>query len=139
MTDKSSTYEDIVDSLRELQLSESVEMPPEFSEVNKILDKGAKKHGANSFLQEDVFKFGPRLQSMFRHLTKVSGIRDQRSNTFGLFQALALIEQELGNCRLVEKNIADGESGESHFLHSACNALMFHTVIERGIMKKSAV
>ncbi len=121
-----------------------IEVPSEFQDVKKILEMGAEKHGANSWLEPGVFTFEKRTSSQFRHLLKKTGIwqkiqhrtwTDLRRN-HDLANAIELILDELQNSHYEEKNRLDDESGQPHELHEACNALMFYCLIERGIIKE---
>ena len=109
-----------------------IELPEELFDVLDIFIMGAKKHGANSYLEPGVFT-EKRLASIFRHLVKVSGLKEQ-SLCAGLYQAIALVEERLLYCTVKQENLLDEESGLSHFLHIQCNSLMFDIVKKRGIL-----
>lgn len=85
-----------------------MDMPPEFYDVMKIVEMGAKKHGKDTWLDKD----NPSLEtkanyaSMCRHA------------------AQSFCGEEI-----------DEESGEDHLLHLACRSLMKYTRKKRGIDK----
>lgn len=105
-------------------------IPWEMFEVLDIFIMGAKKHGANSYLDVGVFT-EKRLASIYRHLMKVSGNYEVEVK----LPTLKGTEYMLESSGLSKNNILDDESGQSHFLHIMCNAAMFETVIQRGILK----
>ncbi len=118
-------------------------MPPEFFDVQKVVDMGAKKHGMNSFLEPGVFTM-KRTQSQFRHLMKKTGLWNLHSksndlltlNDFAVLGAMNVILCALQHVKYKKENRLDKESGLPHELHEACNALMFYTAIERGVIKQ---
>lgn len=110
-----------------------MKLPKEFGDVQYVIDNGAIKYGRDSWLEPGVFTFAKRSQSEFRHLMKKTGL--YYTDDGEVAKAIDIIMLELGVVTFEEKNRLDKESGFSHDLHSACNALMFHTVKERGILK----
>ena len=108
-------------------------LPEEFGDVLDIIEMGAQKHGMDSYLQPGVFTFNKRLQSMFRHQMKISGLwySDSPRVTGAIENILELLE----DVEYDASNLLDDESGKSHFLHSMCNAGFFHELISRGILK----
>lgn len=110
----------------------SVMLPPEFNDVVKVIEMGAVKHGMDSWLQPDIFT-AKRTQSQFRHLLKKTGLWNSLDG--GIQSAIGVILTELGKIELRSTDRLDKESQLPHELHEACNALMFYTVIERGILK----
>lgn len=82
---------------------ESIELPPEFQDVYKVLDLGAKKYGANSWLEGRHFNHRDNHASMSRHLAEY----------------------------YMHKNV-DDESGLDPLLHLAARALMAYTLKQRG-------
>ncbi len=123
--------------------SKELEVPLEFSETTRILEMGAIKHGANSWLQPNVFKFGPRCCSIFRHLLKFSGLwRVMEKQEFMLTIDERILKKDINdvlkalfNSKFYEENYLDNESQESHVLHGAINFQMFYTLIKRNIIK----
>ncbi len=112
-----------------------IEIPDEFTDVHKVLLNGAEKHGENSWLQPGIFTFAPRLQSVFRHTMKVSGLwYTSNLRTLG---AINIILSELEKAEFNKLNLLDDESGLSHMLHGQCNFAMFHTLISRGLIKEN--
>lgn len=111
-------------------------LPEEFGDVLDVIENGAPKHGRDSYLKPGVFQFGKRSQSEFRHLMKKTGLWTREPEDDGrLMDAIQLILAHLELSRYQESLNLDEESGLSHDLHSACNALMFYTVKKRGILK----
>lgn len=84
-------------------MSEEIKLPEELYHFTKVLDMGAKKYGANSWLRGEHFNHRDNHASMSRHLA----------------------EAYMG----VE---ADAESGLDPLLHLATRALMAHTLKQRG-------
>lgn len=121
----------------EVEVTKLDYLPEEFGDVLDVIENGAIKHGQDSWLEPGVFSFGKRSQSEFRHLMKKTGLAFQATMTFEpvLRAAIDLIETRLGQQRYLKIHERDDESGLSHDLHSACNALMFYVVKKRGILK----
>lgn len=113
----------------------NIELPPEFKNVDAVLANGAVKHGTNSWLKPGVFSFGPRLQSIFRHTLKVSGL--WKSTDLRVSTAINIVLEELKKAEFKNENLLDDESGLSHMLHGQCNFAMFHTLISRGILQSN--
>ena len=119
-------------------------VPRLWLDVSKVREKGAKKHGADSYLKPGVFAFNKRTQSQFRHLMRKTGLWDIAAQDYPiktkedreLTQAMAVILSRLGQVKYNSKHRLDEESGLPHELHEACNALMFYEVIEKGILKE---
>jgi len=84
------------------KLSKDIELPKEFLDVVKVLEMGAKKYGANSWLKGEHFDSKSNHESMFRHLSKSLCCKDK-----------------------------DSESDLDHLLHLACRALMEYTLRRR--------
>lgn len=80
---------------------------PEFYDLVKVLEMGAKKHGMNNWLEVKGKKSSHEEMhnSMFHHLA-----------------------ESFANIR------ADHESGLDPLLHLACRALMQYTRIKRGLV-----
>lgn len=83
---------------------ESIEIPVEFQDVQKVLEMGAEKYGANSWLRGIHFNHRDNNASMFRHLA----------------------ESYCGKT-------ADDESDLHPLLHLAARALMEYTLYKRGL------
>lgn len=86
---------------------EQIEFPPEFQDTLLVLQMGAKKYGANSWLEGNHFDIHKNHKSMSHHL--------------------------LESYREVRK---DHESGLDPLLHLACRALMEYTLRKRGQVLK---
>ena len=127
-SEKLGLYQDI-----DLQRDNFSKLPPEFAHVQYVIDNGAIKHGPDSWLQPGVFRFGARLQSIFRHTLKVAGLWETKNDELNL--AISIVLKALGKSKLNIKNLFDSESKLSHMLHGMCNFAFFHTVISRGILK----
>jgi len=81
----------------------SVALPPEFLDVQKVLDFGAIKYGKDSWLRGEHFNHRDNHASMSRHLAEAyNGISE------------------------------DTESGLDPLLHLAARALMEYTLHKRG-------
>lgn len=80
---------------------------PDFYDLLKVLEMGAKKHGSFNWLDENGSKADHKSMhaSMFRHLA------DSHAN-----------------------NRVDHESGLDPLLHLACRALMYYARIKNGII-----
>ena len=79
-----------------------IDYPLEFKDVYKVLDHGAKKYGANSWLSGKHFNHKDNTASMFRHLAEAHNHK-----------------------------VADEETGLDPLLHLACRALMAYTIKRR--------
>jgi hypothetical protein len=79
-----------------------VEIPIEFNDVNKVLEFGAEKYGANTWLEGNHFGHTSNHNSMFHHLA----------------ESYANVSKDL-------------ESDLHPLLHLACRALMEYTLIKR--------
>lgn len=88
---------------------EDLDIPQEMYDWTDVLEMGAKKYGANNWLEPDGKNANEKNThaSMFRHLAKSSA---------GI--------------------INDEESGLDHLLHVACRALMLYTRRKRNIIHK---
>ncbi len=109
-------------------------LPSEFGDVFDVIENGAAKHGRDSWLHTNVFAFNKRMGSMFRHQMKVAGLWDSKDPE--VQYAMDVLLGALHESTFKNNNLLDDDSSLSHFLHSACNALMFHVVISRGILKE---
>ncbi len=94
-----------------------LEIPKEMDDWKKILEMGAKKHGANNWLDPDGKKSSERemQDSMFHHLAKSFASSQEFSPRGFRF---------------------DKESNLDHLLHLACRALMLYTRRQKGIVHK---
>ncbi len=81
-------------------------LPPEFLDVQKVLDFGATKYGKDSWLAGNHFNHKDNHASMSRHLAEAYNGKS-----------------------------ADEESGLDPLLHLACRALMEYTLYKRGNLK----
>lgn len=81
---------------------DNLEYPKEFLDVYKVLDMGATKYGANSWLEGKHFNFRDNHASMCRHLAE-------------------------HYCN----KLVDQESGLDPLLHLAARALMLYTLRQR--------
>ncbi len=86
---------------------QELEFPLEFSHVKKVLEQGALKYGANSWLMGKHFNLHDNNRSMAHHL--LESYRELR---------------------------VDEESGLDPLLHLACRALMEYTLRQRGTLKE---
>lgn len=86
-------------------MTNEMHVPVEFSHVIKVLEMGAKKYGANTWLAGEHFDVHKNHKSMSHHL--LESYREMR---------------------------LDHESGLDPLLHLACRALMEYTLRQRGIM-----
>jgi hypothetical protein len=84
---------------------EVMHVPVEFSHVVKVLEMGAKKYGANSWLKGNHFDTHKNHKSMAHHL--LESYREDR---------------------------VDHESGLDPLLHLACRALMEYTLRHRDMI-----
>lgn len=84
-------------------MREALELPLEFSHTLKVLEEGAKKYGANSWLEGRHFDPRSNHASMSRHLAEAYMGKDK-----------------------------DEETGLDPLLHLACRALMQYTLRQRG-------
>ena len=96
--------EEVLDFLIKMEY-DNIEFPKEFLDVVKVLDMGAKKYGANSWLKGKDFNHRANHASMSRHLAEHYVKKDK-----------------------------DDESGLDPLLHLACRALMAYTLKRRGLM-----
>jgi hypothetical protein len=80
-----------------------LEIPTEFNDIEDVLIEGARKYGANSWLEGHHFNERDNFASINRHISK----------------SLAGIE-------------LDEDSGLDHRLHAACRLLMAYTLEKRG-------
>ena len=89
---------------------EALRLPAEMEDWKKILEAGAKKYGANNWLEADGKNSDEKSMhaSLFRHLAKSS------ANPGSL----------------------DEDSGLDHLLNVACRALMLYTRRRKGIVHK---
>lgn len=92
--------------LSELNSKEGCQLPIEFLDIFQVIDLGAKKYGAESYLDKDNFSI------------------QHKNNTASMFRHLA--EHHMG----VD---ADKESGVDPLLHLACRAIMAYTRKKRKI------
>lgn len=93
-----------------VQYTTSQYWQPEFFHIDKVLEMGAKKHGANNWLDPDGSKSSHKqmCDSAFHHLA--AEFCDPGGN--------------------------DKESGLPHVLHAACRLLMCYTRRVRGLSHK---
>lgn len=98
--------ERIADSL--MESDKDFDIPPEFFDIIVVMELGAAKYGADSYLD-------PNNKSM-----------KKRNNTASMFRHLA--EHYMGVN-------TDAESGVDPLLHLACRALMAYTRKQRGIFE----
>jgi hypothetical protein len=87
--------------------NEELHVPEEFLDTLKVLEMGAKKYGANSWLSGRHFDVHKNHKSMSHHL--LESYREIRQ---------------------------DHESGLDPLLHLACRALMEYTLRKRGRISK---
>lgn len=87
----------------------TMELPEEFKEVYKVLELGAKKYGANSWLEGKHFTHRGNHASMSRHLAEAYNWKN-----------------------------TDEESGLDPLLHLACRALMEYTLKKRGLIDEGS-
>lgn len=131
--DLDTTLIEATEVLERVASDKRMKLPKEFGDVQDVIDNGALKHGRDSWLEPGVFTFGARLQSVFRHTLRVAGL--YKSLDPDIIKAIKIILNALGKAKLDLSNLYDIESKLSHMLHGACNFLMFHVVIIRGILK----
>ena len=85
---------------------DKIDYPKEFLEVYKVLDIGAKKYGANSWLKGEHFDHRRNCDSLFHHLAEAYNQKEK-----------------------------DEESGLDPLLHLACRSLMAYTLKKRGMYR----
>lgn len=112
-----------------------IEHPVEFLDVYTVLDQGATKHGANGWLETDVFRFNARSQSIFRHLMKSTGLWYTRN--LEVQAAIGTILNSINKSTFYRELQYDNESQLPHWLHGAANNLMFYTLFKRGILQQT--
>jgi len=98
----------------------------DFNDVLEVVEFGANKYGEGTWLNEGVFRRGPRLQSAFRHLMKDAGLYNPSD------PIIQQLEYRLGYVGYSD-DVKDEESGLSHKLHCACNMLMAYTLSKQKI------
>ena len=105
VTDNDLRTANIVNQLnkKKKELNTPIEFPIEFAHVFKVLTFGAKKYGANSWLQGKHFNHKDNHASMSRHLAEAYTGKDR-----------------------------DGESNLDPLLHLAARALMQYTLKVRS-------
>lgn len=90
--------------LRDGDIGDRIEYPEEFKDVVKVLEFGATKYEANSWLEGIHFNKKDNDASIGRHWAK-----------------------------MVAGEEVDEESGLDHRLHAACRLLMSYTLFKRGL------
>ncbi len=128
-------FNPLIDEQPYIKREATLSLPSEFFDVSKVIENGAEKHGLDSWLNPGVFQFNKRLQSIFRHTLKVAGLWNNEHLTDKELISIITVLRLLDEAQFKTSNLLDKESGLSHMLHGLCNFAMFHTVIERGILK----